>query len=576
MNEGADPTAIGDDEMQSLSNFYPYLNRLRSRKGLTKITSYAAWSDYINSMFAYKTSTGAWRLLLGGRTKIGYLDGNTISDVSNYGNAYSGSTDPWSWDQYVDMAYNCRNADGTIYRCDGSAIGSAGISAPGTAATIAQGAAGSLGAGDYIGLYTFRNSVTGAESNPCPVSNTLTLGASKKIDWTGITISTNPQVNQRRLYRTLRSQDGEYYYVGDIDNNVGTTFTDNVLQADMGSQASFDNGAPPVVCNIVVVWNERLWTTDGQNVYFSELGLPESFSEYSVIPVNPDDGHEIRMLLSFGSIILIGKTNSMYYVVGTDESDFDLKRLSDRHGCVSGMSAKTAEGFAWWFGGDNFYMTDGNRVEAIGDTNIRDTIDSIDPLYYDKVTGAVDETHSWYIAGVPANGAAVINKLLVYNYRSQKWTSFEYTNTAPQILADFYSTSYQPLIYTSLGTGHLYRWNYGNDDDGTAITASLLTKEYGFDRDDILKLNKTIAIHTNEIAEAVTLKLYGDGGLKDTATIANLAEYSSRWKRTALTNNDDLASYISLYLEYSGDQELEVKGIQFEIVDTGRRAKLFS
>jgi hypothetical protein len=524
LDEGGDPPDIPDDAMVQLENFYPFLSRLKSRLGLTKLTQAEAWDENVNSMFAYKTDAGAWKLVVGGQTKIGWLDGDNIANIGNFGDAYGTDESPWSWDQYVDMVYLCRSSAGSLQRTDAIAVGDAGISAPTAAPTLTDtAAAGDIAAGDYIGVYTYRNSVTGAESNPSPVSSTLAAAGAKKIKWTGVTASTNPQVNQRRLYRTLVNQDGEYYEIGDIDDNLTETLdSDNVLQADMGPQASFDNGLPPTTCAVLEIWGERAWITDGIDLFFSELGLPESFSEYSVISVKPDDGHKIRGLLGFGDRILVAKTNAMYYVVGTDESDFDLRVLSNRHGCVSGPSLKTSEGFAWWFGGDNFYMTDGNTVKGIGDRHVINTLESISSTYYDKVTGAIDTRNEWYIAGVPADGASTINTLLVYNYRTQTWTIFKYAGVVPQILGDFYDTSYQPLLYASCGTGDIYQWNVGASDDGTAITAVLKTKWYGFDRDDILKLVKSVALHTNNLAESIDISLFVDGVEIDTATIDTL------------------------------------------------------
>lgn len=573
LDEGGDPTDIPDDAMVQLENFFPFMARLKSRSGLAKLTQAEAWDENINSMFAYKTQAGTWKLVVGGQTKIGWLDGDNIADIGNFGADYDTDTAPFSWNQYVDMVYLCRSSSGSLQRTNAIAVGEAGISAPTVAPTLTDNvAAGDLATGAYYGVYTYRNSVTGAESNPSPVSAVCNLGGAgnRLIDWTAVAASTNPQVNQRRVYRTLVDQEGEYYDLGDIDDNLTTTFTDNVLQKDMGPQASFDNGLPPLTCALLEIWGERAWVTDGIDLFFSELGLPESFSEYSIISVKPDDGHAIRGLLGFGDMILVGKTNAMYYVVGTDESDFDLRVLSDRHGCKSAASLKTAEGYTWWFGGDNFYMTDGNDVKAIGDTNVIATVASIVSSDYTLVTGAVDPTNSWYIAGVPTNGSGAVDTLLIYNYRTEKWTTFTYGGTAPQHLADFYDTSYAPLLYASLGTGHVYRWNVGLTDDGTAITAVLKTKWYGFEREDILKLVKSVALHTNNIAESVDLALFIDGVEVDTATIDTLIN-TRPWTRINMTNNTGLGAYVQLKLTYAGDQVLELKGIAFEIVDTGRR-----
>jgi hypothetical protein len=571
LNEGVDPTAIGDNEFERLQNMYPFNGRLVRRSGLTKVTQSSAWDENINSMFAYKSAAGTWRLVTGGATKLGYLDGNTITDMAALSGAFTSSARAFRFAQYKDIAYFGRKVSGTLYRCDGAVQGAAGISAPSTAAVFAEGAAGDLGAGDYIGVVTFYNTSTGSESNPSDPSNTLTLAASKKITWSSIPVSTNAQIDARRLYRTLVDQAGEYYLVTTLTDNFTTTFTDNVVQSDMGDQASFDNGSPPAVCAHLAVWNDRLWITDETDLFFSELGLPESFSEYSVILVSPDDGHTLNGLLAFGDILLAGKTNATYMVVGADETDFGLSTLSDRFGVVSHDSMKTAEGLAFWFGGENYYLTDGNQVKAIGDKNIRNLVDGIDPDYYQLVTGGIVDSLGWYVTGIPAAGASTVDTYLIYNYRSDEWTHFTYDGDTPIVLGDFFTSNGTSIVYCSCSDGHVYTWNTGNTDDGTAIAVDILTKRFGIDKDDILKIMRDVALHTNKIAQTITVDIHADGTSRKSSSI-NLYD-DKPWKGLSLSNKGYPGVYVQLRIQYSGFDSLEIKGYQMKVVDLNRRAR---
>ena len=64
--------------------------------------------------------------------------------------------------------------------------------------------------------------------------------------------------------------------------------------------------------------------------------------------------------------------------------------------------------------------------------------------------------------------------------------------------------------------------------------------------------------------------------LKDTNSITTLSEWPDPWKRVNLTNKDDLGVYIQIKLSYAGNQQLELKGLSIEVVDTGRRAPMFT
>ena len=572
VNFGADPTAIGDNEFENIENFYPFAQMLRRRNGITLVTGGGAWTQNVLSMFAYKEAVGTWTLLTFGETGVGKLSGSSVADVPALSGAFTSATGRYSAKQYKNITYFCRKSNGSLFRTDGTAQGAAGIDAPTTAPVLAEGAAGDLGAGDYIGVVTFYNSATGAESNPSPLSNTITIGASKKIDWTAIPTSTNPQVDQRRCYRTLVGQSGEYYHLVDITDNTTVILTEEVLQDDMGNQVSFDNGVPPSTCAHLAVWNERVWPTDEVDLFFSEFGLPESFSEFSVIGVSPDDGAKINGLLAFGDLLLVGKTNAMYYIVGTDESDFALQTLSDRFGCVSQQSMATAEGKAFWFGGQNFYKTDGNQVLAIGDIHVRTIVDGIDPAYYHLVNGAIDDTRSWYIVGIPADGASTITMYLVYNYRDDSWTTFTWTATAPQIIGDFYDTNGQGILYAGIGTGNIYTFNTGTTDIGVAIPAVALTKRFGIDTDDMVKFVRDAGVHATSVDEDITVAVFGDGVSLNSMTI-NLGESQFPWTTFALSSRGKPATYLQLKFTYNGTRALDLKGYQMKVIDLGRRGK---
>jgi hypothetical protein len=339
----------------------------------------------------------------------------------------------------------------------------------------------------------------------------------------------------------------------------------------MGDQASYDNGVPEMDCKAVVIWNERAWLTDGVDVWFSEFGLPECFSEFSFIAVNPDDGHSVTGILPFGDSLLVGKTNATYYVIGTDESDFDIRVLSDRFGVVSHQSMATAEGMAFWFGGENFYKSDGNQTAAIGDVAVRDIVDSIDPAYYSLVRAVINDKKGWYVCGVPADSATSINKLLIYNYREDNWTVFEYEATCPKVLADFYGSNSEAVIYCGLGTGHVYQWDTGNDDDGTAIEVDVLSKKFGVDTDDMLKIVRQCTINTNKIAANIEMYVMVDGTESDTAE--GYLYYDTPWKRIQVTNRGAPGVYIQVGYRYDDAPSLEVKGYGFEMIQLNRRPR---
>ena len=190
--------------------------------------------------------------------------------------------------------YCLRSDIGDLYRSDGTQVNVTGIPGPTVALTAAEGVAGDLAAGAYEIVDTFYNTLTGAESNPSPEA-TVTVAASRTINYTAILTTTNAQTNARRIYRSLVDQTGEWFHVLTILDNITSSYSgEDALLEDMGVPAEQTNGIPPDDLVNFDIHQERMFCTDGLLLYFSELGLPESFAGTSSLNVRSDDGYLIR------------------------------------------------------------------------------------------------------------------------------------------------------------------------------------------------------------------------------------------------------------------------------------------
>ncbi len=112
---------------------------------------------------------------------------------------------------------------------DGELYAAAPTTAP--VATAAGSGVVSFTSGEYHITFAIRNPVTDAilgETTSGSISNTVTPDpVSKTIDITAIPVSPNDHINCRRIYRDSGS--GTFRLVGEILDNITTTFTDNVL-----------------------------------------------------------------------------------------------------------------------------------------------------------------------------------------------------------------------------------------------------------------------------------------------------------------------------------------------------------
>lgn len=567
INQGVHPAQLDTKQLADILNFYPWGGRLIKRRGRTKVTTAAG--SRVTGLFALSNGSG-WTLIVGQPTGLSRRDGAglvviPISDSA----AYTASNSPWRKRQYNGIGYAVRESTGTMKRFKSDVVMAAGIGQPITGPTLSQGAVGALTAGSYYGVATYYNTETLIESIPSTPSAVLALAAGRKIDWTGIPVAVSEQgagqVNARRLYRTLLNQTGQYFFMGQINNNIDTTFTgDNVITDNMGRRVSFRNGLPPSNVLYLEIWKERMWLSDGVSVFFSEELLPECFYSLSQIDPSPDDGHVVRGLHAWGERLVIPKTNQMFYLTSQGSNRFDLTVLSDAHGCRAADSVKSGEGALFWFEGDNFYRALGNSVASISDTKVRTLIDNIDPSEKSQVIAALYPRLSQYRASIPQGAAGGgFKKELVYNYKADSWTVFDYPDSsAPSIYGQVADEDYQTLIYSGFGAdGLIYDLVSNNSDDGAAIQGLIRPARLGLAaRGKQFGLQGGLLLCPRTTG-TVTVRAFLDGATAAQNSRAVSLDLADEWKPFNLNILDKLGTTLDFELVHSGTDEFSVSAL---------------
>jgi len=576
---GSTPENIDDGQFQELQNWYAKDRIIKRRKGVVPISG-LAYSAALTGAAVYLPGGVGYKLLLGTADGLAqYVTASGSSSIVALSTSLTIATDAverWVMQQYKNTMYALRQDIGLLYRSDGLSVMGTGIAAPATAMTAAEGAAGLLDAADYEAIVTFYNAASGAESNPSP-EVTVTIGASKSINYSAIPTSTDPQVTARKIYRSLPDAQGEWFHVLTILDNVTTSFSgEDAELADMGLPAESVNGIPPDDLTCFTVHQERMWVSDGLLLYFSELGLPESFAGTSSLNVQSDDGYLIKAVVDFGEILLVMKQSGVYFVAGSDEQSFSVRVLHNRHGCVARDTVAVAEGFAMWFGGDNFYLTDGNRVSAIGNPEVVDLVESISSDDYDLMAAEVNVAEGWYMCSIPESGA--ITKWVAYNYRSGDWhtMTFDAAVGTPTWMKQIPDSNGKPVVYGPMParTGHIHQFFSGANDVGSPIACSLRSKNFGFAKEDTMKFMKDIQmlISSTGVAEDIVFTLYRDDDAVAEATKTWNTFGGKMWKRIPLANNGTPGLFMSVAVSYSGDADFDIAGLGFKIVDLGRQA----
>jgi hypothetical protein len=584
LNQAPHGSTIAPNEVSDILNFFPFAGKIISRPA--RVPLFSAAPNQITGLMAFKTNAGTWALIALHTTGAARWSGAWVSISSSLGSL----TDPWRTRQYVNTGYAARRNTGNLKRFTLNLMEDAGLAAPLAAPVLAQGGGGNLTAGTYYGVYTTYNPDTQVESNPSPLSLPVTIAANTAIDWTSLLVGLEGQVGARRLYRTALNQRAPLFRVATLLDNTSTSYLgENVLTADFGPAASYRNGIPPQNIELLEIFAERLWVSDGDAVYPSELGNVESFYGLNKIQVSPDDGHKITGLLNWPigeqSRLAIAKTNSMWYIKGTDIATFELKSLSQKYGCISQESMQVAEGVLIWFEGSNFFISEGGAApRSISDTKVRTLLDSLPAAYKSAAVSAIYPRYGWYLCSLQtaSNGART---MLVYSYRTNAWSVFEYTpdlGVAPSVMADFYDSNGERQLYAAFSGSRVYDIAPADvylDDWVDEITRRLRTGDMSDGGKELFL--RRVSILSNKNVGQLSLAAFING-LRDT-TISNGSSYRSalsmyldtEWKAYNLSTFKRHVTSIAVQLEHTSGDYVEISGITMDGVqsETYRQAQ---
>lgn len=436
INAGAAPEALSPREWADARNFYPYESVARRRGGIRLLTTESGWDDQVKGMRRLKRNNGTQFFILGGLTKFGkYLDRRVDDLIVRDAIGTNPGRDLWTIQQYKNFAYGLRRYAGGIFRLDGYVQAKAGLVAPTVAHTLSSVLSGTtLAVGAYRAVYTYGNAATGYESNPSPVSNPVTLAAGSALQHSGFTFPTDPFLDTIYVYRSLVNQNnGIYYRIATIPstsfNALASTYVDFIAISGLGQQVSYNNGVPPTDLIFGDIWDERLWASNGRDVRFSEVLNVEAWGDENQIDTTPDDGFDVRGIKAWDDRVVIGKTNAINYVTGSDRRSFDVHTLSEKHGVMSHFTMKAAEGQLFFYGsGKAVYRSDGTSVVEISNPKIKPFLEAILDEDEEFLTAAVFPGLNWYVLALPGTSLefSSLNTYLVYNYASNTWSVFDH------------------------------------------------------------------------------------------------------------------------------------------------------
>jgi len=573
LNESA-PENIQDRELAKCENFYNNGQSILLREGYEQYAG--TYAENILSVFRYNpdlVEADEEFVLVGCEGSIAYVNGDSITALQVAdGRVYPTSQERWWFEQYNNEAFACRRGNGGLKRIIGDSILDAGIAAPVVAPVITDGGAGKKTAGVYKVAYRYKNKTTGARSNWSPLSLPITLPADKRIAVSSIAASASLQVTAREIGCT-RPDEPVIYLVGQIDDNTTTTYVDNALAPDEYGEADLDNdgnqvtdyrhGMPPDQAWAVAIHKFRLFVLNKDGIFYSEPGAMQSFRSSAYEPVQRGTG-----LLSWeGHGLVISTDKDAKILLGDTPRDWRIDTLSSQHGCPAGKSLAVGDGTLFWYTGVNLVSSSGGSPAILpGIERIRATLDAIPEADRSLCQGETIPSRGWYVLTVPtAEGDWTV---IVYDYKNSVFQTFP---AGPMTVARMLLDGRAEAVFAAFeGDGNLYEYLVGHTDAGGAITGTIRTKSFGYDRGVADKLVRHVSVLSNRVAGSVTVKVYHDGTLVDTVTGLSLLSRNG-WKKWTVGTSGEPGALVAAELIYTGTAQPEIKQIQIDGVNLLRR-----
>lgn len=332
-----------------------------------------------------------------------------------------------------------------------------------------------------------------SESDFSPASGSVTL-ANQFLKASNLDISPD-QISGRRIYRPTTDGAVLFQWV-DLDGNVLTSVQDDLSDAGLSLVAAPILGTPPDLM-LIAEWRDRLWGVDRiavDDLRYTEVGFQYAWPADNSFPI-PSVGSDllgIRSLMARREALGIGRQNQLLQIIGTDDTNFQIIKLSQNCGVTSNESVAVYRDTAYFLWQDGVYSWSDEGIQCISDGKVRSwfaTDDTFNRSRFQYAFAHVDPIRNKYRLFLNEAGSATTINWVEYDLTEKTWWG-------PHLTTKFAPTS----IFTLLDGQLVPRPTYGGDDsnlyrdqdtrtDGAdePISFDVVTKKFAMNEPDISK-----------------------------------------------------------------------------------------
>lgn len=391
---------------------------------------------------------------------------------------WNASSSVWFW-QYLNFVYASNKVDAP-QKYDGTSWSAMGIAAPGSAPTLAVGAAGTPN-GTYTCKVAFKTATI--ESNAGPASGSVAV-VNQQIDISNIPLGPAGTTG-RVLYFFKSGVSSTYQKAIEVNDNVTTTATLTTDQPSWTTTALSTNDPPPTGPWITVLFKNRLWKAGDPNntrrVSFSQIFVPEAWPSGFYVDVPFSFNDEVTALFVLGDLLLIMGHVELYFVVGDTPFSFIVRRNFAPRGCPSPWAVTKVENTALYFSRFAVLAFDGAQARILSDpiephfTGVFPNIAAVNYDAADKTTLAYYDRLKAVAVSFPTGASTSNDTTWWYFLRRQGWAKD--TRNSRLLITTDGKKDLGDLYAWDVADGIMRQWDPANvyTDDGISITARFKT-----------------------------------------------------------------------------------------------------
>jgi hypothetical protein len=355
----------------------------------------AAASENLTNVVAGKTAAGATLVFAGGATKLFKLDSGDLS-LDSVVKASRTITNVVKTSQVVTI---------TTSVAHGFSVGDS-VTVAATSTTAVNGTFNV----DTVTSTTFTYAQSGGNISTTADTGTVTFA---------YVTPTNQRWRFTQFGNVLIAANGGNRLQG-FNLNSSSTFQDLAADAPQSRYVT-------VVRDFVVSAYVNSSTVFPYRVQWSALGDESSWANSATTQADfqdiPDGGSIVGITGGeYGLVFMDRSIHRMSYIGSPLVFQFD--NISRNLGCYEANSIVQYGGTSFFLADDGFYACDGQQVIPIGNEKVnRYFYSDVDEGILSLMSAAVDPFRKLVIWAYASQSSATVNKLLIYNYQTGRWTS---------------------------------------------------------------------------------------------------------------------------------------------------------